>query len=157
MEYPVPRRHRLDPEGPVITELRSVLQPCHSEPPPVQYGKDWTISLVDEARRPLVAALLERLAKAAQDHGWTCDWQADGFSARYGRAGMGLGLAKRWIQIAFNAPAVRDTGGPLWRMAPWAGHRIRVTGLDEVNADFDEHLAELLDEAERRVDDGATR
>jgi hypothetical protein len=38
------------------------------------------------------------------------------------------------------------------QMAPWRGHRIRVTEVEQVDDSFAERLTDLLDEAQRRVD-----
>lgn len=116
--------------------------PYYCEPPPVSYGREWTLSQVDESRRPVLGEVLDRVAAEVDGRPWTPDWHAGGFRATCGRATVDVRPGRRWVQVSIMAP----------QMAPWRGHRIRVTEVEQVDDSFAERLTDLLDEAQRRVD-----
>lgn len=145
MQIPAPRTKQVDPDGPIVDESLDVLLPYYSEPPPVTYDRHWTLGLVDGERRPLLAAVVDRLLDTLQDRPWTPDWHAGGLRARYGKATVSVRIGQRWMEVSFTGPG---------RMAPWRGHRIRVSDVEEVDSSFDEILTELLDEAQMHVEAG---
>jgi ATP-dependent Lhr-like helicase len=142
MQVPPPRRTHVDRGGPAVSEPPERLLPYYCEPPPVSYGREWTLSQVDESRRPVLGEVLDRVAAEVDGRPWTPDWHAGGFRATCGRATVDVRPGRRWVQVSVMAP----------QMAPWRGHRIRVTEVEQVDDSFAERLTDLLDEAQRRVD-----
>ena len=152
MEYPAPRRHRAKPDGPKGSDGPKVFLPYYAEPPPVEYGREWTIGLVDEPRRNLMARVLDFLVDVLPGRGWKLQWHSGGLDARYLEKGhMRLRIGRKWFEVGFSTPGLRDEAGRRRRMAPWAGHRVRISSERDLGDAFLVRLAELLDQAEDLV------
>ncbi|MDP7114490.1 MAG: hypothetical protein QGH45_21135, partial [Myxococcota bacterium] len=124
--------------------------PYYAEPPPVEYGPEWTVGLVSEALRPVMAALLDRLAAALPERGWELRWHSGGLAAGYrGTGHVDVHPGKKWIDVRVSSRPVRDAEGQRFHMPGWAQqNRVRVASLREVEEELEQKLGDLLARAE---------
>jgi hypothetical protein len=119
----------------------------------VTYGREWTLGLVDEEHRPLLAGLLDLLEEVLPGRGWTIRWHSHGVDAAYRECGyLHLHLGRRWFDVRVGTKPVRDAEGNRRCMHPWApGHKARFTDDADLVGEAAEHLQSLLQQAEEVV------
>lgn len=127
--------------------------PYYEESSPVTYGREWTLGLVDEERRLLLAGLLDLLVKLSSARGWEIRWHRGGMDASYkGKGNLYLGLHRRWFDVRVGTKPVRDAQGNRLRMNTWTpGHKARFTTDADLAGETAAHLERLLQKAEEMV------
>ncbi len=133
---------------------QEVFLPYYSEPPPVEFGPEWTVERAAEPLRPALKKLLEVLVPELDREGWVLQWHVDGPVARYrDSARLGLHVAKGFVRVHVGTRTFRDEAGKAHRLAPWQAHRaMRVVRPDDVNQEFITELRRLLRAAEEITD-----
>ena len=129
---------------------QQIFLPYYQEPPPVEYGPDWTLGLVSDALRPVMAALLERLTATMAERGWQPHWHSGGLAAGYrGTGHVHVHPGKKWIDVRVSSRPVRDAEGQRFHMPGWAPqNRVRVASPNDLDEELDQKLGSLLDRAE---------
>ena len=122
--------------------------PYYLEPPPVDYGPEWTISRAAEAMRPALRSLLGVLFPELERRDWQLVWGDDGLRGRYRDfARSHLRVAKSFVNFTVATPTGRHMGERR------RFHRgLRVSSPDDVNDDFAARLEALLGAAEESTD-----
>ncbi len=151
MVYPPPPAGRTAPSAPAgpVPEL---LAPFYAEEVTQAWDRTSTLALVDPERRSLLAEVLSQMEQLLPPRGWALQWHADGLTARYRSCGLAaLHIGRRWLQVGFHAPPWRDGEGRRQRIAPWAGHRLRVTAPQDLDDAFASRLLALAAQVEEAV------
>jgi hypothetical protein len=138
MRWPPPR-HDSTPPPPRGDEA---FLPYYLEPPPVEYGPDWTVSRARPAVRPVLRALLDILSAELDRRGWDLQWRPHGPEAIYGAgARLSIHCAQRWVDVNVRAAS--------WR----AFHTtLRVATPADLSDSFAADLAAALARAEELAD-----
>ena len=151
MVWPPPRqsRHVHAPADP-----QELYLPYYLEPPPVQYGREWTLGIVTDAMRPTMCELLDLFEAMLPKRGWEMRWHSRGLEPVYrDSARMHVQLGRRHINLRVGAPAAIDADGNRRGMFPWhSQHMLRIMSTQDMNKAFHQQLVQLLDQAEDLTD-----
>lgn len=145
MVFPPPKRPAL--ERPTDDGRREFF-PYYSEPPPVTYGRAWTVSRAPETLAHAVDEMLGVLTTEFSRRDWEVSWGSDGLKAAFpGKATVFFRSAKTYAMLHINArPGIID--GTKHHLVMWKAYPGMLVARIEDVAEFAERLPELLDIAE---------
>ena len=84
--------------------------PYYADPPPVDFGPDWTVSQSPESMRPLLEKLLPMLERELDRGGWEIEWQsARGTYRDMACLDLTIRASRVWVRI--GAPGVTGFRG----------------------------------------------
>ena len=133
-----------DDTAPPVSD-QEVFLPYYLEPPPVEYGPEWTVSRAPEHLRPILNRLLDIYVAELDREGWELSWEEDGPQARYrGVVSFRLRIRRRWVDVIIRAHrTLREDG-----VSRGCGSKQRLLHIEDINDTFLSELRGALDAAE---------
>jgi hypothetical protein len=125
-----------------------VFLPYHRDPPPRQYGPEWTISRTPESMRPIMAKVLPVLQEIFSREHWELLWEADWPSAAYrGIKCLRAVVRPNFLEITIRPPGNTDFGR-VYKIWGWG----RLMRPEDVNEAYINDLLHRRECAEASID-----